>query len=126
MLYVWRQKQRLLESAIHIRSSYARISPDGRSIADVTESEQNGALIVRDFGDQPNVRTIPVSGLPRTLAWSPDGSRIRFPVFDPVSETAVFWEVNRDGSNPHRLPRSRNLDSLYLTDVDGGWAVLYI
>ena len=108
-------------------SAAARMSPDGRSIAYVTESERNGALIIRDLGDRPNARRIAVSGLPRTLAWSPDGSNIRFPVFDPISETAVFWEACRDGGNPHRLPLvSRPHFDLRDGMLDRGWPLLHL
>jgi DNA-binding winged helix-turn-helix (wHTH) protein/Tol biopolymer transport system component len=101
-LFVWRQKQQLLEQSIHTGSSVC-VSPDGRSIAYGTGASPTSTLIIRDLAASPNFRRIPVSGVQGTLSWSPDGGRIRFPVHDPVSETSVFWEVRRDGSDLHKL-----------------------
>jgi Tol biopolymer transport system component/DNA-binding winged helix-turn-helix (wHTH) protein len=101
--FVWSQKKRLLEHSLHTEGG-ARLSPDGRSIAYETGTERGpAALIIRDLSASPNIRKIPVSGIPGFLSWSPDGSRIRFPVQDTVSETSVFWEVRRDGSDLQRL-----------------------
>jgi Tol biopolymer transport system component/DNA-binding winged helix-turn-helix (wHTH) protein len=120
MLYVWRQKQRLLERDAGTPVQ-ARISPDGSSIAYASGVDQTSPMIIRDLSDHPSIRRVPLNGVPDTPAWSPDGSQIRFPVFDPVSETAVFWEVRRDGSDLHRLPlvskpRSHLLDGCWTAD----------
>ena len=97
-LFVWRQKQRLLERVAQT-PALASISPDGRSIAYyATGPEQSFSIIICDLADHPNIRRIAVSGQTETPTWSLDGGRVRFPVFDPKSETAVFWEVRRDGS----------------------------
>ena len=103
MVYVWRRKPRLLERAAQTGLA-SRISPDGRSIAYPTGMGQTSALIIRDLGARPNIRRIAVNGDLSAPAWSPDGSHIRFPVTDPVSETSVFWEARRDGSHLRRLP----------------------
>jgi Tol biopolymer transport system component/DNA-binding winged helix-turn-helix (wHTH) protein len=103
VLSVWRQKQRQLERTA-LAQADARMSPDGRSVAYMAGAGPAAVMIIRDFGARPSIRRIPMSGVPNTPAWSPDGSRIRVPVFDPVSEREAFWEVRRDGSDAHRLP----------------------
>ncbi len=35
--------------------------------------------------------------------WSPDGSRLRISVFDPKAGYSSLWEMQADGSQPHRL-----------------------
>jgi DNA-binding winged helix-turn-helix (wHTH) protein len=102
-LFIWRRKRSLLEQAAQIRGN-ARISPDAGSIAYTTSEHGESSITIRDLGVRPNIRRIPAGPVLGSVAWSPDGSRIRFPVHDAVSETAVFWEVRRDGSNLHRLP----------------------
>ncbi len=101
-LSVWRQKEREMESGPG--DPNARISPDGRSIASVAGHPPTSELIVSDLGPSPNIRKIPIHGVIGLPSWSPDGNRIRFAVQDAVSETSVFWEVRRDGSNLHSLP----------------------
>jgi Tol biopolymer transport system component len=117
MLYVWRQKQRLLQRSAGMAGE-ARISPDGSSIAYANVEDQVSQMIIRDLSDHPHIREIPLGGVPYIPAWSPDGKRIRFPVLDPVSETTVFWEARRDGSDLHRLPLVSKPRSQF---HDGSW-----
>ena len=92
-----------------------------------TGKDPTFALIIRDLGARPIIRTIAVKGAtdqPRLVArWEP------YPLSasDPVSETSVFWEARRDGSDLHRLPLvPRPRSSLERWLLDGGWALLYL
>jgi len=42
-------------------------------------------------------------GTPGFLRWSRDGRRLRFIVFARRVAEAALWEINSDGTNPHRL-----------------------
>lgn len=99
-LFIWRQKKGLMELVSQIPGD-PRVSPDGHSVAYIGAGSD---IEIRDLDGRPNIRKIRAGPIHGSPAWSPDGSRIRFPVFDSVSETAVFWEVRRDGTELHRLP----------------------
>jgi serine/threonine protein kinase/Tol biopolymer transport system component len=40
---------------------------------------------------------------PQHLQFSPDGTRLRFDVFNSISSTSAIWEANADGSSSHAL-----------------------
>jgi eukaryotic-like serine/threonine-protein kinase len=50
--------------------------------------------------------------------WSPNGSRVRFSVFDTESGTDSLWEMQPDGTNPHPLLPGWNSPS---QECCGGW-----
>jgi serine/threonine protein kinase/Tol biopolymer transport system component len=74
-------------------------SPDGEKI--VYASGLDLLLANRD-GSEPRklVTTAARAWWPR---WSPDGTRLRFTVNDPKTNSPSLWEVGRDGSNLHPL-----------------------
>ncbi|SRR5579883_1539578 len=117
-LLVWREKGRRLEQVPRIRAD-ARISPDGTSIAYATQYGQH-SLTIRDLSARPNVRRISVVGVPNSPSWSPDGTRLRFAITDPVSETSAFWEVRRDGGHLQRLPWATKPHSYF---QEGCWTL---
>jgi Tol biopolymer transport system component/predicted Ser/Thr protein kinase len=74
-------------------------SPDGREIAYVTERD-----LYRVNRDGSNARKI--ASLPETafwLRWSPDGSRLRLTLGNPLSRIGALaiWEVSADGTQLH-------------------------
>ena len=69
-------------------------SPDGEKIAYGTA---NGDIcVVRRDGTEMH-RIASVGGYLKSVAWSPDGSTIRF------SRDGLLWETSMDGVNPHQL-----------------------
>jgi DNA-binding winged helix-turn-helix (wHTH) protein len=69
-------------------------SPDGKSIA---YCEYHVGLDLMQSDGTNAHRLLDVKGFITSIAWSPDGSRIRFTVDD------ALWEVSSSGSNPHPL-----------------------
>jgi serine/threonine protein kinase/Tol biopolymer transport system component len=79
----------------------AHWSPDGRSIVYASMD----SLYVSDGGDA-NLRKLWDAPAPYVIApyFSPDSRRIRVTVFgNKEGSAAKIWELNADGSNPHRL-----------------------
>jgi Tol biopolymer transport system component len=79
---------------------YASWSPDGRQIAYARRTD-----LYRANGDGTDSRKLTgvagmVDDVPR---WSPDGSVLRFTIFEPKTTTPSLWEVSADGSNLHPL-----------------------
>ena len=85
-------------------------SPDGLRVAFGTA---NGDIfVVRSDGTAEHKLATP-GGYIRSLAWSPDGSKLRF------SKDGVLWELSSDGSNFYQvLPGWSNSPSQYF----GQWA----
>jgi Tol biopolymer transport system component len=78
-------------------------SPDGRSIAGVTES---GIVLLAADGSSSRLlvarpRNVYYSG----LVWSPEGTRLAYVACDEGgdSETCAIFVVGRDGSHEHRM-----------------------
>jgi Tol biopolymer transport system component len=55
----------------------------------------------------------PTAGIPRSLEWSPDQSKLLFQSFDHEASTVTLWIANGDGSNPQSV--------LTETAVQGGY-----
>ncbi len=85
-------------------------SPDGLQIA--YGNATGDIFVIRSDGTDEHKVASP-GGYIRSLAWSPDGSRLRF------SKDGVLWELSSDGSNFHQvLPGWSNSHSQYF----GQWA----
>lgn len=97
---LWRSKDGSLETT-SLDTPNVSISPDGRSLAYYDEPRN---FHIRDLGEPPNVRTIPVPGNAARPRWSSDGNRVRFALLEPTSDAGSLWEVRRDGSGLRRLP----------------------
>jgi len=80
-------------------------SPDGRHLVFF-----NGSDIFQAKADGTDPRKlITVSGSPHGLTYSPDGSRIRFDIAVPQTNSISLWEIRSDGSDLHPLrPGGRN------------------
>ncbi len=76
------------------RGNWPSISPDGRTVAYTTH--EGGIWLVGSDGAGAH-RIVSLQGNPASLAWSPDGRRIRFTLGDHI------WELRSDGSNLHQL-----------------------
>ena len=73
-------------------------SSDGHHLIFVKRSE---VWIAKGDGTDPK-RIITVQGVPSEPAFSPDGKRVRFTIFDDA-HTSSLWEMRSDGSNLHAL-----------------------
>jgi Tol biopolymer transport system component/DNA-binding winged helix-turn-helix (wHTH) protein len=73
--------------------------PDGERLLIANGNQLT--VIGTDGSDAHRLLTTP--GLAFWLRWSPDGTRLRYTLRDPVEQTSELWEVSADGSNPHRL-----------------------
>jgi Tol biopolymer transport system component/DNA-binding winged helix-turn-helix (wHTH) protein len=74
-------------------------SPDGRHVVfctglDIYQANADGT-------DPQKLAT--VSGEPNGLHFSPDGSRIRFSIAKPESDSSALWEIRSDGNDLHPL-----------------------
>ncbi len=74
-------------------------SPDGARIAYANGSD---VLVARADGNEAR-KLVTTSGRPWWLRWSPDGSRLRFTLYDPKTSSFALWEVFADGSSLHPL-----------------------
>ncbi len=74
-------------------------SPDGKQIVFI--SGQDFYLARNDGTESRKIAS--VHGLAFWPRWSPDGSVIRFSLFDTVIQTASLWEMQADGTHPHAL-----------------------
>ncbi|HET9178557.1 MAG TPA: protein kinase [Terriglobia bacterium] len=48
-------------------------------------------------------RLVSLEGAAFALAWSPDGSEIRFSADDPKTQLSSIWQISADGGNLHQL-----------------------
>lgn len=78
----------------HPVSHFRAWSPDGKSIAYF--DEQGSLDVMRSDGTNVH-KLLDVKGRITSIAWSPDGNRIRFTKDD------ALWEISSSGSNPHSL-----------------------
>jgi len=74
-------------------------TPDGRQLvfadgADLYESNPDGSDSRKLATLEPRIGEVRVA---------PDGRKIRVAVYDLKTGSSEFWELNRDGSHPHRL-----------------------
>jgi Tol biopolymer transport system component/DNA-binding winged helix-turn-helix (wHTH) protein len=74
-------------------------SPDGRHVVFCTGLDIYQA---NADGTDPH-RLATVSGEPNGLHFSPDGSRIRFSIARPESDSSALWEIRSDGGDLHPL-----------------------
>jgi eukaryotic-like serine/threonine-protein kinase len=58
-------------------------------------------------GSSPR-KVLTLNGGPYWMRFSPDGSRMRFSVFDNQLRTSSLWEANADGSHPKQLLQGWN------------------
>lgn len=69
-------------------------SPDG---SEVTCANGHGLYVARPDGTRVR-KLATVAGTAWWPRWSPDGSKLRFTLIDPQSDSTSLWEVSRDGS----------------------------
>jgi len=74
-------------------------SPDGEQIVYATESS---LYLVKNDGSGSRKLTT-VDGVPTAPVFSPDGTHLRFSIYDPKTNFASLWEVAVDGTALHPL-----------------------
>jgi len=96
-----------------LRGSCGAWSPDGQRIA----FARHGDLFVAQ-SDGANARKIAsVRGTIFKIAWSPDGSKLRFTADQSQSKSSTFWEASVDGGAPHTVFPAGETDG----DCCGRW-----
>jgi eukaryotic-like serine/threonine-protein kinase len=73
-------------------------APNGRLLF----AKDNDLYFAAHDGTAPR-KLITAPDRPRSPHFSPDGSRLRFDVFNSISGTSTIWEANADGSSMHSL-----------------------
>jgi Tol biopolymer transport system component len=82
-------------------------APDGKSIV-----YTDGDSVYASNADGSDVKTLAkTGGAPAWPRVSPDGSRVRFTVFDAKRSSMTLWEVRRDGTGLHQLLAGWNANS---------------
>ena len=74
-------------------------SPDGKKL--VIAKGSDVYLAGSDGSDSRKLAAL--SGPAYAPAWSPDGSEIRFTIFDPKTQAGSLWQVSADGANLRQL-----------------------
>lgn len=74
-------------------------TPDGRRILyangnDLLTTQEDGTD-VRHFASVP--------GRAFWMRWSPDGSKLRFTLLQPLDHRMTLWEINSDGTHTHQI-----------------------
>jgi DNA-binding winged helix-turn-helix (wHTH) protein/dipeptidyl aminopeptidase/acylaminoacyl peptidase len=83
----------------NVRGNDGVFSPDGQKIA---YSKVDGIYICsRNGGDVHKIVSLP--SVSSSLAWSPDGTVLRFSLEDSKNANVSLWEVSVDGRNLHPL-----------------------
>ncbi len=85
---------------IVVDESRAKLSADGKRLvygrgSDLWIADADGSNSSRLFSAPPGRLSNP--------AFSPDGKRVRFTLFNPQDNTSALWEIGVDKSNPHAL-----------------------
>ena len=73
--------------------------PDGQG---VVYANGNDLYLARIHGTESR-RLVTLPGSASWLRWSPDGTRLRFTVNDPKTNSNSLWEAAADGSHLHQL-----------------------
>jgi Tol biopolymer transport system component len=77
----------------------ATFSLDGLKIA---YTKVGGLFLARSDGTESR-KLVSVAGNPSWPRWSPDGTLLRFTLYDPRTSLISLWEVSADGANLHPL-----------------------
>lgn len=97
-----------------LHSYEAKWSPDGRTLACSVGNDLD--LVDPDGSNLRRVASLP--GIPFYLVWSPDGTRIRFSVNDPHSNSTALWQADLSNNTVGKLlpdgPGTRDA-------LSGGW-----
>lgn len=97
-----------------ILATSAAFSPDGARIVYSIESD---LLVAPRSGAAPKRILALRDSLVDSVAWSPNGDRIRFARRNPLTAQSAAWEVRVDGSGLHRLAPDWDAPSF----VPSGW-----
>jgi len=83
----------------NIVAHWAVWSPDGRQLAFAKGSD----IYLANADGTNDRKLITVSGRAWSIRFSPDGTRLRFTLGTPQTNSSSIWEVHADGSNLHAL-----------------------
>src|SRR5262249_14335057 len=74
-------------------------SPDGQKILYAAGRD---LYLAKGDGTEPR-KLVTAGGLPRHTRWSPDGTKLRFSIYNPETHLGSLWEVSAAGNNLHPL-----------------------
>jgi eukaryotic-like serine/threonine-protein kinase len=74
-------------------------SPDGQKLLFANGNE----LFLAQADGTATRKLLSLSGLAYALAWSPDGSEIRFTLIDPKTQLDSIWQVSAEGAGLHAV-----------------------
>ncbi len=90
-------------------------TPDGRR---VVYTNGNDLFLAASDGSESR-KLVTASGRTSWPRWSPDGTRLRFTVYDFQQPASMLWEVTADGANLHRVLPGWNNPSKW--ECCGNW-----
>ncbi len=78
----------------------AKWSPDGQQLV---FSKNSALYMAKADGSNAHLLADMPKGFPTVAKFSPDGSRIRFTLFDRATNSQSLWEVRSDGTKLHQM-----------------------
>jgi eukaryotic-like serine/threonine-protein kinase len=103
-----------LRQVDNIFTHAATWAPDGQHIV----YAKNSTLYTCSLDGSDSRELVKVSGVPFSLRFSPDGSRLRFTIQDTNQHTSSLWEVAADGSGLRAVLPNWNKPA---QESDGAW-----
>jgi Tol biopolymer transport system component len=88
----------------NFQANDASWSPDGNSVYWAL----NGKMSVTRLDGTETKPIVTMQGYAGNIAFSPDGTRMRFSVTSRGASTSTIWEASPDGSHPHPLFSQRD------------------
>ena len=97
-------------------------SPDGSSIAYITDRDGNAEIYLMNADGSNPRRLTNTTAAENSPTWTPDGSKIVYASNAAEGTTAMFhlWIMNADGSNPRQLTQGLQSDFQPAVSPDGG------
>jgi eukaryotic-like serine/threonine-protein kinase len=83
----------------NIVGSGAAWSPDRKTVAYAAPGNEGNELFVANGDGAGSRKLAKLPGNAFWLRWSPDGTRVRFTIHEPETNSTALWEISADGSH---------------------------